>query len=118
MLIDSDYFKEYMEYDIPQFNKWYSIAVSDIKYIYPCYSEDLSDSDLLTLKNAICIQMDYLFTNQDAIKGIASFSVGKFSVTRSSNNNGKPVGRYSNETYLMLKDVFKECSSQWISKGA
>lgn len=114
MLIDSGFFNEYMGYNIPQFERWYDISLQDIKYIFDCYTEDLGESDLLQLKKAIAIQMDYRFTNQDAINGVASFGIGKFNMSRKTSD--KAVPRFSEEMYRMLKDVF-ECHSLWVRKG-
>lgn len=113
MIVEEDFFKEYMGYIPPQFKRWYDIAVTDLKYLFPCFTVDLTEQELEILQSAICIQIDYRFTNQDAINNVSSFSVGKFSVSKGS--QGK-TSQYSMDAYNMLKEVFSDCSSLWISK--
>lgn len=112
MLIDSAFFNDLMGYYIPNFNKWYLLAVNDIKYLFPCYTEDLEVEQLEILKQAIAFQMDHRFINNDAINGVGNFSVGKFSVNR---NQGTKITRFNRDVFDMLRPIFN--CSLWVNVG-
>lgn len=105
---------EYLAYignEVPA-ERYYDIALEQLKQICPSFTTtDLAEEDMAIVKKAVMLQLDYYYTNYDAIKGfVNNFSIGKFSMSEgngnSRNTSNATISPFSSEAMLMLNKVF------------
>lgn len=97
---------EYLSYignEVPA-ERYYDIALEQLKQICPSFTTtDLAEEDMAIVKKAVMLQLDYYYTNYDAIKGfVNNFSIGKFSMSEGN----ATISPFSSEAMLMLNKVF------------
>lgn len=77
--------------------RWYDEAVTQLKLVFICFTEDLEPEQLEVLKKALMLQIEKNVKNQ----GVTQFSVGKFSATVKESNL-----TYSTVAIDMLRPIF------------
>ena len=106
---------EYLAYigtEVPA-ERYYDTALAQLKQSCPNFTlVDLTEEDMAIVKKALMLQLDYYYSNYNAIKGfVDSFLIGKFSMTESTES----ISPFSTDALLLLHGVF-DCSL-WLTRN-